>query len=564
MSGDRVGRYLYGYRYSELNPEDLKIDKENIKKDLKIKGCKITELDDMVRTPMTRTLPIYFNYAQPTPDQNHQATIVTGLLKRTGTKPPTGSSIVQAAVKYFTRSFCEQHFKRLELGDVDYTEWIANTPYSKARKDQLTATWLNHENQDPRVVPKGDQVESFIKFEFYPEFKAPRVINARSDYFKNYSGPLFDAIGKQVFELPFFIKTVAVVERPDDIMQGIWDLVSKILNCDASAYESHFIDEILESLEFELYDYMTESVPEYAQKMSVIKEVLKGDQKLCFKNIIAQIHATRMSGEMNTSLGNGFSTLILNLFFAWLRNVEVKLRAEGDDNLSAWQVEDLAPTAEDWKELGWIMKVEEPKDACRASFCGNVFTPNDRIVVTDPRATLAKFGWVDKKYIQASEQLLMQLLRAKGLSLVHQYNGCPILSRLGRKIVELTNHIRIRKSVVNNMELYKRELFNQYLSTPMPDEIIPPGDTRLLVEELYNISVEDQLAIEAALEHLSLYTCVELHFIAPPIWSRTFDQYTCPIGETWYSPFEDRERLRAFILSFGGTTRGFTNDYYRL
>jgi len=564
MKSDQVGRYQYGYRYTELDPNAAGIDQKQIKEDLKIIHCRITELDDEERIPLSRTLPIYFDFAQPIPDCNHQATIVMGLLKRAGTKPPEGSEILRAALRSFTRRYCEEHLKPLAQGSVDFYNWIESTDYSRARKDELIGVWEKTPDEDPRTVPKGIEIGSFIKFEHYPTPKTPRIINARDDYFKDYSGPLFDAIGTEVFNQPEFIKTVPVLERPDDILEALYDVVSKVLNCDACSYEAHFIELVMQCVEFEMYRYMTEGVPEYRKKMEVIIEVLSGGQKLKFKHIMAWIMATRMSGEMNTSLGNGFTTMILNKFIAFIRRVIVKLRAEGDDNLSAWQSRILAPTKSDWEELGWLMKVEEPNDVTTASFCGNVFSPEDKIVVTNPVAVLAKLGWVDKKYVKSTESLRKQLLRSKGLSLAHQYNGCPILSKLGRKIVALTRGVRIRESIVNNMDMYKRELYRKYINDPLPEEKESPMATRLLVEELYNITIADQLAIEAAFDSLYLDCCVSMPIVCPPEWYDNYELYTSQINQEWQPPRVDRNRLRDFLGTFGATTRGFMSSYYRL
>ena len=147
--------------------------------------------------------------------------------------------------------------------------------------------------------------------------------------------------------------------------------------------------------------------------------------------------------------------------------------------------------------------------------------------------------------------------------MAHQYNGCPLLGHFGRRIVELTAHVRIRQSVLNNMEAYKREAMQKYLKTPLPEFVDPPAATRALVEQLYNIPVEDQRAFEAAVNNITLDVQLSFSFILPPCWDSVFENYTHPLDQEWQAPFqEDHTRLRAFIGEFGKTTVGFMRDYY--
>lgn len=466
------------------------------------------------------------------------------------------------SIKAFTRSFCEKNLKRLQPGEVDFEEWLKNVNQPQFRKDEMRTAWEAAPHDDPNIVLNSTEVKSFIKDEFYLEEKPARAINARCDWFKCFCGPLFDAIGKQVFALEEFIKTVPVADRPADIMDSLYDELGKLINADASSYEAHFIAEVMDAIEFELYRYMTEAVPEYKERMERIMEVLAGQQKLKFKFFTIALMATRMSGEMNTSLGNGFTTLVINLFFAWLRRTQTKLRCEGDDNLSNWIERHKAPTTSDFQALGWIMKVELPDHVWLASFCGNVFDPDDKIVVTDPRVALLTFGWTNKRYVHASDGLLLQLLRSKALSMAHQYNGCPLLSRFARKVVTLTEGVVIRKSVFDSMEAYKRDQARQYAQTPLPDEIVPSLGTRSLVEKLYSIPIAHQLAFESGVEQLELWSSFDYPFEMGTEVETRFETYTSPIDQEWQAPCEDHDRLKRFLGEFGAATDLFLEDYY--
>lgn len=423
---------MYGYRFDEVDPYSLGVDKNKLKPELRIKSCRKSHLSVIPRAPVAASLPVCFSFAMPKPCPNYPPNVVIALLKRSGTKPPESSTIILKAMSNFVQSFCEHHFVPLEYDSLDFDVWVEQINQSRARKDELIKEWYSNPEGCPLLDATLCEILSFIKDEFYEMFKAPRAINARADWFKCFCGPFFDAVSKQVFHMQYFIKTVPVLERPEVIMDELYDMVSKVLNMDATSYECHFTEDVMQSIEFVLYRFMGSKNARVGERVEKILKVLAGTQKLSFKDVSAEVKATRQSGEMNTSLGNGFTTVMLNLFIAWIRSTKIRLFAEGDDNLSAWQIPELAPTKEDWEEMGWIMKVEEPSSVCEASFCGNVFDPLDRIVVTDPRPALASFGWTGKRYVNANRNTKLQLLKSKGLSMAHQYNGCPLLGAFGR------------------------------------------------------------------------------------------------------------------------------------
>lgn len=542
------------------------IDILEVKRSLRILAPTVTESGLPSRVPVAVTLPIFMETALPRPCPSYPPNFVVSVLKRFGTAPPRVNRKMLRALKAFTRDFCEKNIKKISYEDVDFEGWLESWPQPRARKEELRKVWEADPYDDPSIVFRGTEIKSFMKDEPYPTYKAPRSINARSDWFKAYSGPLFDAINNVVLKaLPQFIKTVPVLERPEELMEALWKLGHPVQVGDATSYEAHFTREVMEAVEFVLYEYCVEGCPSLEKQVEVIKSVLTGKQVLRFKYLTVMLEATRMSGEMNTSLGNGFTTLIIVLFLAFTNNAgEVSTRVEGDDNATCYQFPERAPTREDYKQKGWIVEIEKPSDISTASFCGNVFDPEDLIVVTDPRPHLANFGYSTKKYVKATYALRLQLLRSKALSLAHQYNGCPILGALGRRVCELTNHVRIRESVINNMELYKREQFRIYCKSPLPPPITIPSATRSLVERLYGITVEDQRQLEEDWSLLTLDSSFSIALCYPSLWDLNYDTYSVPIEQEWIPPLPVNYReLRQLIESFGKTTAEFCVAYYR-
>jgi len=544
-----------------MHPDKQKINP--VKKSLKIKKVK-PNYKNYTRVPMSAQLPICQNVAQPMADRSHPENVVTGVLKRAGTKPPGMKPEIKILFKNFVRRWCEENMRKIEMSDADFYDWLEKTNYSRARKEELKKTWEDAPYADPKLWPQGVKVKSFIKAEFYEIYKYPRGINARDDWFKTYCGPVFDAIFKQMFhEHDEFIKTIPVLERPE-ALERMYQSNQTPFNDDAESYEAHFENETKEVCENVLYRFMVEHCQFLKQWMEHIITTLGGVNCMDFKHVEAEIESTRMSGEMNTSGGNGFTTLMLVLFCAWFNKAgKVETKVEGDDNLSTYQFEERAPSRELLYDLGWLMKIERPTSVQTASFCGNVYDSHDNVVVTDPRPQIANLGWCPGKYINSTYAVKTQLLRAKGLSLCHQYNGCPLLGHLGQKIVELTKHITIRQSIIDNFNMYRKDQLEAAIKNPVPELKEPPLATRALVQKLYGITIQQQLEFERDVDKLVLGCQFEVYYYYPTLWDKNYERYTAGKTDEWSYPlpYDDRATLKQ-LSTFGKTTNTFITSFY--
>jgi len=273
---------------------------------------------------------------------------------------------------------------------------------------------------------------------------------------------------------------------------------------DFQSFESLFTKEIMEAVEFVLYDYMTEYHAVHKEFMELVHEVLGGTNKCFYRNFMVLLKATRMSGEMCTSLGNGFANLMFFLFLAQevgFKNAEIGV--EGDDSLATGH--GTPPSPADYAKLGLVIKQEVYTDLAEASFCGIIFDPHDKINVTDPREVLATFGWTTRRYARSKKSKLMALLRCKALSLAHQYPGCPIIAALARYGLRVTRSYDVRSIVESrHFSWWERGQLREALRDEAKlRHITPPSRTRLLVESKFGITVETQLRWEAILDNLN-------------------------------------------------------------
>jgi hypothetical protein len=449
--------------------------------------------------------PTLIGLAPPIPDGRDRDTVIHGSLRRFCVKPPVAVPELHRKFRKFVRKWLRENLKPLSEADVlTYAEWLSQTNYPQWRKDELLKEWERNANNfsggKPMVGRRFKKLGSFCKVETYPKYKAARAINARSDAFKNFTGRFFKSIENKLFELPWFIKHIPVCERSEYMKQVFVGWSGPYYQTDYSHFESHFTKEYLHIAEFQLYKYMLSAFP---QEMEQICGTMAGVNRCSFNEFEISVEACRMSGEMCTSLGNGFSNLMNTLFLVELKSgsyTHCTGVVEGDDGLFASRV---PLTKDDYKSIGFDIKIEECEEVLTASFCGIVASV-DGSPLADPRQILLNFGWSHSPTISASERVRKGLLRAKALSLLYEHPNCPIITPFALRYVHLTDG----SEPIWSSNWYERmlekevKLFAKQTLAAAKRPIT--GEVRSQFERLYNIDVVTQMKIEQNLSTYSL------------------------------------------------------------
>jgi len=278
--------------------------------------------------------------------------------------------------------------------------------------------------------------------------------------------------------------------------------------------------------EFELYTYMTQNL---AIDWATAKEWLLGKQYMRFNAIMLTIEdVMRCSGEMNTSLGNGFSNLMFWCFVLYELGEEFDGVIEGDDGLTSSYL--IVPD-DHFEKLGLSIKLQRHDSLNTASFCGLIFDVHDKSIITDPIETLLNIGWGDRRYMQARKSKHMELLRSKGLSYLHQYAGCPIIQELALYLIRETRGIQLSNRIIESMARNSYELvqLREMLEAPGVARPVGPG-TRKLMEQVYGVSVELQLHVEEYLKNkrgLGPLDLPILHEFIHPHAIDYYNKYVC-------------------------------------
>jgi len=433
--------------------------------------------------------------ARPVPDTNDPAGMKAGSAKRFCFNPPRADPELMAEFRGFVKQWLIENLVPLDANsDTSVTAWLDKTDYTQARKEELLRKW--DANPDMSLL-KNRCVKMFLKDENYPEYKYPRGINSRVDEFKVATGPIFKLIEKELFALEWFIKKIPVADRPAYIMSRLGH-GNLFMATDYSSFEALFVKDLMMSCEFQLYEYMTTELPGGKEWLKLITEVIAGNNVLYNKYFKTFIEATRMSGEMNTSLGNSFSNLMFMLFLAKRRgSTSVAGVVEGDDGL--FSMTGGFPTTEDFRALGLVIKIEIHSEISTASFCGLIFDVVDRVNITDPIKVLQTFGWTTRAYAGSCQRRKLELLKCKALSVINQYNGAPILMSLARYALRLTEGVRAKPGQVG---VWERQELREALAYKGPIREVP-YNTRQLVENKFGITIEHQIALEKYLDELT-------------------------------------------------------------
>jgi len=378
------------------------------------------------------------------------------------------------------------------------------------------------------------------------QLKFGRSINARKNWFKVFSGPIFKQIEHAVFssvdrEFGFspFIKYVPVPQRTQVICDSIQRPGSFYVQTDHSAFEAHTTRELMECIEMPLYYYMTRNLPyghvwydivHYVMTKSVWS-VYKGKLKL-------RTEPMRYSGEMCTSLGNGWTNYVLMKFVLRTHNLMGRGFVEGDDGI--FQVSGMVDAA--WfKELGFNVKLEMETDLGRCGFCSLNFGPDGQNV-REPREVLAGFGWSFSDCRHGGDVVCKGLLRSKAFSLLYEMPNCPILTAFALMVLRSTQGVPLRWD--KHDVKYKSAQVYAFIQKHGENAVLKLANRectthqRNFVWEMYRVPASLQKQLEVYFDGISSVQRLEsplLQNLFPNLWYEYAKRYTYEVhaGISW-------------------------------
>jgi hypothetical protein len=194
-----------------------------------------------------------------------------------------------------------------------------------------------------------------------------------------------------------------------------------------------------------------------------------------------------MSGDMCTSLGNGFTNLMVSLFALHEAGVDLTKvcgHVEGDDGIFSAPI---VPSVNAYASVGFDIKLERIESPETASFCGIIYSQTGDLL-RDPLKFIRGFGWTGTM-VDAGRKVKFELLRAKALSAMYETPNCPIVGALAYAAYRMT------------MAYSPRYVDDGYHRPPRSIDVKPPcpsEETRMLFARLYGIDPKTQRDVESA------------------------------------------------------------------
>jgi hypothetical protein len=215
---------------------------------------------------------------------------------------------------------------------------------------------------------------------------------------------------------------------------------------------------------------------------------------------------TRMSGDMNTALGN--SLLNYLILKSWLRasGVEGTIYCDGDDSVVMVESADeqrLIPVSTYMPLLGMETKVERATEFEHVEFCQSrpVCVSSHWRMVRNPQRVLGRAGWTT--YPVQSRTFARRLLKSIGLCELACGSGVPVIQSFALELMRLGSGPMWRQYDRLNAARLEGKL-SKILPSPIT------MDTRLSFEEAWNITVAEQISIEKSM-------CTAVDFSAQPV-----------------------------------------------
>jgi len=289
--------------------------------------------------------------------------------------------------------------------------------------------------------------------------------------------------------------------------------------------------DVMQICELQLYRHLLCNLPDYSRDIQYIENALSGCNASHFKGFSTYCGGRRMSGDMVTSLGNGWTNLCVATYLMSKAGYQVGsyfIIVEGDDGLVQIVIPPdenrQVPRDEEFRALGFEIKMAERPDVSESTFCSLLSHPDVCDNLIDPAETLCKFGWTRAK-TKLERATHLSLLRGKAMSLLCEAPGCPILRPLADYGLRVTTGIEVAYDANDRWwteQLQVTKTVERCLRTTIDHR------SRLTFERVYGISISNQLQIERYLSSLQQVQPLDfgpIRDLMLPVWRQFWQDH---------------------------------------
>lgn len=463
------------------------------------------------RTPMGTRLPHGSVFSMPICDTRDPANNIAAAVLRTGRaqnepEPDACKAYLAAAV-----TIAQKLYKPIPPDEIrPVGPWIDNQNKTLQEKQQLHQKWSSL-TQMPwwsfiTVVQGLVDAKVFVKEEVYPEAKAPRAISPVSEEQAFMVGPFCEALRTQVKQIGnaqgrFFACGMNDNEKMERLIKMKSNTSAEFWVTDFTSFEASQ-NQAVHAGELCLYTH-TCTIPEVLEFFKYCEATTNfyRNKKVAF---VLSVPSTRKSGTHQTSLGNGFvniSSLIWAISEATSYSIDevidrLDILIEGDDGLTR-VIKHKTTGADVTKDveaklaaIGLTVKMEKHARFETTSFC-SMHAAEDQMCI-DPVKALTG-GYSSLAYVQAKDDVLAGLMRAKAYSNLAKGPDAPVIASYARWVLRHTHGITIAK-ILTTMSRYERERVLHGMDISRKPVVTP--EARELVETRFKVSVSDQIKLE--------------------------------------------------------------------
>lgn len=378
---------------------------------------------------------------------------------------------------------------------------------------------------------EGDSsVKVFVKYEktdrTSKDDPVPRVISPRNPkynialgrYLKPIEERIFKALGK-LFGHPTVMKGMDT-DKSARVLREKWDKFNKpvAIGLDASRFDQHVS---LDALKLEHSIYL-KCFP-FKKHVKKLKNILKYQESNRCRGYTEDgklkytINGTRMSGDMNTSLGNCVLMCLMIHQYALTRGVRVQLANNGDDCVVFLEQKDLerfsAGLFEWFWDMGFNMAIETPVyEFEHIEFCQTKPVYDGRIytMCRNPVTAIAKDSvFLKGKNYAKMIPLWMDAVGTGGISLA---GGLPIfdsfysmLRRSGSRAYKNHKGTTVKLDCDEILPWYMRETS---LSGKRAHKPVSP-EARASFYTAWGVTPDEQVELEKYYDALLVVDCVQ-------------------------------------------------------
>jgi len=370
--------------------------------------------------------------------------------------------------------------------------------YQKALDSLLPEGPINERDSFVEVFIKYEKTDITSKVD-----PVPRVISPRSPrynlelgrYIKKLEPLIFKSLGK-LYGMPTVIKGYNAYKSANLLKQK-WDSFNHpvAIGLDASRFDQHVSTDALK-YEHSIYERCFPQLKHKKKLQRLLSWQLVNhctgyapDGKLKYTTV-----GTRMSGDMNTSLGNCILMCTMIKAYALEKELNVQLANNGDDCVVFLESSDFAAFSDglfDWfHDMGFNMKIEEPVyEFGKIEFCQTkpVYDGLRWIMVRNPIACFAKDTTMLMPY--QSKRQLANWMYSVGTGGLRMTGGLPMLQNFYK------SYVRYGKPGTEHKDYLS--WYSRHLSDGMDRDFGPvSAESRASFYDSFGYTPEEQMIIE--------------------------------------------------------------------